>query len=144
MVEYLAAKGDPSAVEDFLEENLARRRQARAPDDPLIAQTLRLLGLHYFQEKRYAEAEEGLRAAIEIYRMRSPEEARDVARTESELGEVLFARGRTGEAETLLVRSHRNLDGEDDLLPAARERLKKLEEALGRTLLPDHPAIEKN
>jgi tetratricopeptide (TPR) repeat protein len=136
MVEYLVAKGDPRAVEDFLLENLARRRQVRDPADPLIAETLRLLGVHYLKEGRYAEAEERLRAAIDIYRMRSPEDARDVARAESELGEVLLAGGRTGEAETLLVRSYRNLEGKADLLPAARERLKKLEEVLGRSLFP--------
>jgi tetratricopeptide (TPR) repeat protein len=135
MVDYLTAKGDPRAVAEFLEENLVRRKKARAPDDPLIAQTLRLIGLHDFAEGRHAEAEARLRAALEIYRRRSPEGARDLARAESELGAVLLARGRTGEAETLLVRSYRNLEREADLLPAARERLKKLEAVLGRPLV---------
>jgi tetratricopeptide (TPR) repeat protein len=132
MIEYLGAKGEPRAVEEFLLENLARRKAVRDSSDPLIAQTLRLLGLHYLKQGRFAEAEERLRAAVEIFRMSFPEDHRQVARAKSELGEALLKQRRYEEAEGLLRESTASLRDHADVLPVARERLNQLYRAWGR------------
>jgi serine/threonine protein kinase len=121
MIQLLEQAGDPAAVEDFLRENLKRRRELRSPDDLLIAMSLRLLGRHELQQRRFEEARRQFAAAMEQFRKTLPEAHWQVARARNELGAALLGLGRTAEAETLLVRSCETLTANPAAVQSAGE-----------------------
>jgi serine/threonine-protein kinase len=136
MIGLLKEKGDPQKIERFLRDSLARRRRLRAGDDPLIALSLRLLGLHHLELGRAAEAESELREALAQLGRSLPESDWRVGRARSDLGAAAAAQGRFEEAEGLLAQGYAALEADPRAQPEDRrepaERLVRLYEAWGR------------
>jgi serine/threonine-protein kinase len=136
MIAFLKEKGDTEDVERFLHENLQRRREMRSDDDPLIAVSLRLLGMHYLEQGRLDEAEARMGEALAQFGKRYDDTHWEIGRARSELGEVLAAQERFEEAEELLLTGHRTLTESLEPVPDERkralERLIRLYESWGR------------
>jgi len=136
MVELLEESGDREAVERFLYMNLERRREMRPEDDPLIAVSLRLIGIRYLEWGRLDEAEAKLREALEQFGKRYDGRHWQTGRTTSELGEILTAQQRFEAAEEALLEGHRvlveSLEPVPQLREQALERIIRLYETWGR------------
>jgi serine/threonine protein kinase/tetratricopeptide (TPR) repeat protein len=90
----------PQAV-PLAERALEVRRQALAPDDPLIAQSMFSLGELRYTTGSYAEAEKLFRGALDIQMKKLGEETYEVSNSLNDLAMTLNSLGRYDEAEPL-------------------------------------------
>jgi serine/threonine protein kinase/tetratricopeptide (TPR) repeat protein len=90
----------PQAV-PLAERALEVRRQALAPDDPLIAESMNSLGALRYTTGNFAEAEKLFRGALDIRRKKLGEENYEVSTSLNDLAMTLNSLGRYDEAEPL-------------------------------------------
>src|SRR5258706_1999613 len=89
LFELMESRSAPAETEAFLQGFLARQRADRAPDDPFLAKTLRLLGKHERAQQRIEGAERWARESLVQLRKSKPESFWEVGRAELELGDIL-------------------------------------------------------
>ena len=83
------------------EKALEVRRQALAPDDPIIAESMNSLGAIRYTMGNFAEAEKLFRGALDIRRKKFGEETSEVSTSLNDLAITLNSLGRYDEAEPL-------------------------------------------
>ncbi len=136
LVRLLSARHATRELEPLLLARVARVRALRGEHDRYAAKTLRHLSRLCLAQGRHGEAERWARETIAQLRRTLPADHWEVGRAESELGGLLAERGRSVEAESLLVRGYRSLDAdaevENELVDSARERLVSAYTAWGR------------
>ena len=142
LVDALTKQGRGDEIVELLSNRLKRLRDLRGDDEPLIARTRRLLGLHYQKQGQEAEAERQLAESLAQLRKTHAEDNWEIGRAKSDLATCLVARGSYPEAEVLLAEAYKTL-GDDvrkggpgrrvvDSLLETRKRLVNLYEAWGR------------
>lgn len=98
-------KGDLPYAESLLVEAVQRLENAAGPVHPRIAAVLIRLGDFYTVCRRYCEAEQQFRRALDIYERTFGSDNLDVAICLQHLAQVLSAQNRGQEADLLLERS---------------------------------------
>ena len=104
-VNELLAQGNLKEAEPLLIKLLEIRRRVLGEENPQTLDSMRWLGVLYYNQGRYSEAEPLLIKAMEISRRALGEKHPDTLLSVRHLGELYCLQGRYSEAEPLLVKA---------------------------------------
>jgi hypothetical protein len=128
-VELLQERGDPEAIESLLLAHLEHRRKLVAEDDPMIAQSFRMLALHALRTGRVDLALERFDQALAQLRRTLPDDHWLVARVLGESGEALIRSGRDDDGRRRILDADAALRADpratDSALEQSRQRVER-------------------
>lgn len=120
----LMGKANNAEAVTLLEKSIALRQQAAPVNELALATSLQRLGLAYKAQRKYREAEQPVRRALETFaRAMGPEHAY-VAYSYLVLGDVLFGAGRYAEAEGPFLSALTTRSKHDDPLGVAEVEIR--------------------
>jgi tetratricopeptide (TPR) repeat protein len=130
MIDMLAEQGEPGSIERFLSAHLEHRRGLVAADDPVLAESYRLLALDALRNGRVDLALERFDRALAQLRRKLPDDDWLVSRVLGESGQALVRVGRIEEGRRRILDADIGLRADPRASESALEQSRARVEAL--------------